>query len=56
MSVAHIAKILKNAEKEWDRRRAEEPTDTLPYSIWHLMAERLLEAEHAVLACPVCEE
>ena len=38
-----MAKVLKDAEKEWDRLKAEGDDEVLPPSVWHLMADRLLE-------------
>ena len=38
-----MAKILKNAEKEWGQLKAEGDDEALPPSVWHLMADRLLE-------------
>lgn len=37
----HLAKILKEAQKEWDRLRAE--GDPLPHSVFHVMADAVLE-------------
>lgn len=38
----HIAKIFKNAEKEWDGQYVDHDNYI---SVWHLMADRLTEAE-----------